>query len=78
MLDVELQPEELLLEACNSGIKLVAEKYSVGAVESQVWVQGPSDTEVWLGVKLARSKVSVIGWMFSGELQRPAGEGSRW
>ena len=52
----------------------VAGKYSVGAVESQMWVQGAADTEVWLGVKLARSKGSVIGWMPSGKLQRLVGE----
>ena len=31
----------------------VAGNYAVGAVESQVWVQGTAGTEVWLGVKLA-------------------------
>ena len=38
------------------GTTLVAGKYSVGVVESQVWLQGGAGTEVWLGVKLARSK----------------------
>ena len=56
----------------------MAGKYTVGAVESQVWVQGAAGTEVWLGVKLARSKGSVIGWMLSGELQRRVGDDSGW
>ena len=30
--------------------------------------------KVWLGVKLARSKGSVIGWMSSGKLHRLVGE----
>ena len=36
----------------------------MGAVESQVWVQGTAGTEVWLGVKLARTKGSVIGFQW--------------
>ena len=60
------------------GIKPVAGKYTVGAVESQVWVQGAAGTEVWLGVKLAGSKGSKIGWIFSGKLQRLVGEDRRW
>ena len=56
----------------------MAGKYTVGAVESQVWVQGEAGTEVWLGVKLAGSKGSKIGWMFSGKLQRLAGGDRRW
>ena len=58
--------------------KSVAGEYTVGAVESQVWVQGEAGTEVWLEVKLAGSKGSKIGWMFSGKLQRLVGEGRRW
>ena len=34
--------------------------------------------KVWLGVKLARTKGSVIGWIFSGKLQRLVGENNRW
>ena len=49
------------------GIKPVAGKCTVGAVGPQVWVQGAADTEVWLGAKLAGSKGSKIGWMFSGK-----------
>ena len=47
-------------------------------VEFQVWVQGAVGTEVWLGIKLAGSKGSVIGGMPSGKLQRLAAEESRW
>jgi hypothetical protein len=60
------------------GTKPVAGKYTVGAMESQVWVQGATGTEVLLGVKLAGSKGSNIGWMFSGKLQRLVGEDRRW
>ena len=60
------------------GTKPVAGKYTVGAVESQVWVHGAAGTEVWLGVKLAGSKGSKIGWIFSGKLQRLAGEDRIW
>ena len=60
------------------GTKPVAGNYAVGAVESQVWVQGPTGTEVWLGVKLAGTKGSVIGWIFSGKLQRLVGGNNRW
>ena len=56
----------------------MAGKYTVGAVEPQVWAQGVAGTEVWLGVKLARSKVSVIGWMSSGGLERLVGVDNRW
>ena len=59
------------------GTKPVAGNYAVGAVESRVWVQGPTGTEVWLGVKLAGTKGSVIGWMFSGKLQRLMGGNNR-
>ena len=38
----------------------------------------PAGTEVWLGVKLAGTNGSVIGWMFSGELQRLVGGNNRW
>ena len=55
------------------GTKPVAGKYTVGAVESYLWVQGATGTEVWLGVKLAGSKGSKIGWMFSGRLHRLVG-----
>ena len=41
-------------------------------------MQGAAGTEVWLGVKLAGSKGSKIGWMFSGKLQRLVGEDRRW
>ena len=60
------------------GTKPVAGKYTVGALESQVWVQGEAGTEVWLGVKLARSKGGGIGWMHSGELQRRVGDDCGW
>ena len=40
----------------------------------------PAGTEVWLGVKLARSRGGVIGWVHSGELQRwvNVGDDSGW
>jgi hypothetical protein len=63
------------------GTKPVAGCYTVGVVESQVWVQGPAGTEVWLGVKLAGtrgSRGSVIGWIFSGKLQGLVGGDRRW
>ena len=53
--------------------KLVVGEHSVGSVESQVWVQGAAGKKVWLGVKLAKDKWSVTGWMFSEELQRVQG-----
>ena len=56
----------------------MAGKYTVGAVESQVWAKGAAGTEVWLGVKLVRSRGDVIGWMHSGELQRRVGDDSGW
>ena len=59
------------------GTEPVAGNYAVGAVESQVWVQGPTCTEVRLGVKLTGTKGIAIGWIFSGELQRPVGGNSR-
>jgi hypothetical protein len=43
-----------------------------------VWVQGLTGTEVWLGVKLAGTRGGVIGWMFSGKLQRLVGGNNRW
>ena len=46
--------------------------------ESQVWVQSPAGTEVWLGVKLAGNRGSVIGWIFSGKMQRLVGGNNRW
>ena len=60
------------------GIKPVACKYAVGAVESQVWVQGAAGTEVRLGVKPTGTKGSVIGSMLSGKLQRLVGGNNRW
>jgi len=60
------------------GTKPVAGCYTVGAVESQVWVQGPAGTEVWLGVKLAGNRGGVIGWISSGKLQRLVDGNSRW
>ena len=60
------------------GTKPVVGKYTVGAVESQVWVKGATSTEIWLGVKLARSRGGVTGWMHSGELQRRVGDDSGW
>ena len=56
----------------------MAANYAVGAVESRVWVQGPTGTEVWLGVKLTGTKGSAIGWIFSGELRRLVGGNNRW
>ena len=53
-------------------------KYTVGAMESQVWVKGAAGTKVWLGVKLARSRRGVVRWMHSGELQRRVGDDSGW
>ena len=52
----------------------VVGKYTVGAVEPQVWVKGATSTEVLLGVKLARIKVGVLGWTHSGELQMRVGD----
>lgn len=39
---------------------------------------GAANTEVWLGVKLAKDKRSAARWMFSGELQRRVGGDGRW
>ena len=50
----------------------------MGTVESQVWVQGTTGTEMWLGVRLAGTKGSVIEWMSSGKLQRLVGGNNRW
>ena len=51
---------------------LVAGRYTVEAVQSQVIQQGPAGQEIWLAVGLRRGKggENVIGWMQSSELQR--------
>ena len=55
----------------------MAGSYAVGAGESHVWVQGPTCTKVWLGVKLSGTRGSVIGRISSEKLQRLVGGNDR-
>ena len=50
------------------GAVLVAGRYIVKAVQSQVILQGPAGREIWLGVDLrrGRGRVKITGWMQSG------------
>ena len=52
------------------GAGLVADRYTVKAVQSQVTLQGTAGREPWLSVDLLRGGgwTKVIGWMQSGEL----------
>ena len=43
-----------------------------------MWVHGPTGTKMWLGVKLAGTRGSVVGWISSVKLQRPVGGNDRW
>ena len=56
------------------GIKPVAGSYAVGAVESQVWVQGQAGREVWLGVKLTGN----MGECHRVDIQWEAAETGGW
>ena len=62
------------------GAVLVAGRYTVGAVQSQVILQGPAGREIWLGVDLRRGRggVEITGWMQSGERQRRAAGNADW
>ena len=62
------------------GAVLVAGRYIVKAVQSQVILQGPAGREIWLGVDLrrGRGRVKITGWMQSGELQRRAAGNGDW
>ena len=53
---------------------LVAGRYTMGAIQSQVILQGPAGREIWLAVDMRRGKggEKVTGWMQSSELQRRA------
>ena len=66
----------------NAFSALVAGRYIVKAVQSQVILQGPAGREIWLGVDLLRGrgrvKVTATGWMQSGELQRRAVGNAGW
>ena len=59
---------------------LVAGRYTVEAVQSQVVQQGPAGKEIWLAVGLRRGKggEKVTGWMQSSELQRRAAGNVDW
>ena len=50
---------------------LVVGRYTVGAVQSHMILQGPAGREIWLAVDLRRGKGGgkVTGWMQSSELQ---------
>ena len=47
------------------GVELVAGRYTVKAVQSQVSLQGGAGRETWLGVDLLRGggRAKVTGWM---------------
>ena len=62
------------------GATLVAGRYIVKAVQSQVMLQGPAGREIWLGVDLRRGRrrAKITGWMQSGELQRRAAGDGEW
>ena len=57
---------------------LVAGRYIVKSVQSQVVLQGPAGREIWLGVDLRRGGTKLTGWMQSGELQRRAAGNADW
>ena len=59
---------------------LVAGRYTIEAVQSQVIQQGPVGKETWLAVDLRRGKggEKVTGWMQSSELQRRAAGNVVW
>ena len=59
---------------------LVAGRYTVEAVQSQVILQGPANREIWLAVDPRRRKgrEKVTGWMQSSELQRRAACNANW
>ena len=62
------------------GAELVAGRYTVKAVQSQVTLQGAAGRETWLGVDLLRGggRAKFTGWMHSGELQRRAAGDAGW
>ena len=62
------------------GAMLVAGRYTVKAVQSQVTLQGTAGRETWLGVDLPKGggKTKVTGWMQSVELQRRAAGDADW
>ena len=62
------------------GAELVAGRYTVKAVQSQVSLQGAAGRETWLGVDLLRGggRTKFTGWMHSGELQRRAAGDADW
>ena len=62
------------------GAVLVAGRYTVKAVQSQVTLQGTAGRETWLGVDLLRGggKTKVTGRMQSVELQRRAAGDADW
>ena len=59
---------------------LVAGRYTVEAVQSQVILQSPAGKENWLATDLRRGKGGgkVTGWMQSSELQRKAAGNADW
>jgi hypothetical protein len=57
------------------GTKPVDGSYAVGVVESQVWVQGTTDREAWLGVKLVPREQ---GECHRVDIQRKAAETGGW
>ena len=62
------------------GAVLVADMYTVKAVQSQVILQGIAGRETWLGVDLlrGRGRIKVTGWMQSSELHRRAAGDVDW
>ena len=62
------------------GAELVAGRYTVKAVQTQVSLQGDAGRETWLGVDLLRGGggEKFTGWMHSGELQRRAAGDADW
>ena len=62
------------------GAELVAGRYTVKAVQSQVSLQGDAGREIWLGVDLLREggRVKFTGWMHNGELQRRGTGDADW
>ena len=52
------------------GAVLVAGRYTVKAVQSQMTLQGDAGREIWLGVDLCRGRgVKITGWIQSSEMQ---------
>ena len=60
------------------GAVLVAGRYIVKAVQSQVVLQGLAGREIWLGVGLRRGRAKITGWVQDGGLHGIAAGYGNW